>query len=160
MIYWIFGPPAAGKTTTGIALAEAINGILLDADDIRRQFWPHLRWSKSDRMKNVSALASVALAVRSTGIPVVCAAITPAARMRQCVVDTISEWTQCKMIYVTAPMDILVKRDPKGLYANPPPNMTGVSSPFELPHRSSVAAWIDTSVMDVNDAVEGILKCK
>lgn len=151
MIYWFYGPPGAGKTTIGKELARIADYSFLDADDIRPLFWSHLTWSIKDRVKNITALANMALAVESTGINVICAAVTPTAAMRTIVHDIVID---CKMIHLTAPFNILKARKPQ-LYENPPPNMTGIASPFEV---SGKDLHFDTSSESVNEIIQCILK--
>ena len=65
-----------------------------------------------------------------------------------------------KEIYISIPLKVAEKRDPKGLYkkarAGKIPNFTGISSPYEEPLNPDLI--IETNKINVNKAVQKILE--
>ena len=65
-----------------------------------------------------------------------------------------------KEIYISTPLKVAEKRDPKGLYkkarAGKIPNFTGISSPYEEPLDPDLI--IETDKINVNKAVKKILE--
>ncbi len=64
-----------------------------------------------------------------------------------------------KEIFISTPLKVAEKRDPKGLYkkarAGQIPNFTGISSPYEEPLQPDLV--IKTDKISVNNAVKEIL---
>lgn len=62
-------------------------------------------------------------------------------------------------IYCSAPIEICEQRDVKGLYAKARtgeiPNFTGISSPYEPPHKPELV--IDTGNQALEDCVETVI---
>ncbi len=62
-------------------------------------------------------------------------------------------------VFVTAPLSICEKRDPKGLYKKARqgviPEFTGISAPYEEPDNPEIT--IETDKLDVQQAVDKII---
>ena len=86
----------------------------------------------------------------------IAAAISPYREIRDEVRTDIGRFVE---IYVKCPMDELLRRDVKGLYAKAlrgeTPNFTGVSDPYEEPLSPEVV--VDTSVETVEDSVAKVV---
>ena len=63
-------------------------------------------------------------------------------------------------IYISTPLKIAEKRDPKGLYKKARkgqiPNFTGIDSPYEKPSQPEIE--IDTSKSTITESVKKIIK--
>jgi adenylylsulfate kinase len=141
-IVWLTGPPAAGKSTLGAALVASLRegrgAVLLDADEIRHALWPELSFSRIDREANIRRMGYMARLLARNSLAVVVAAISPYEDTRQELREAArTEGVPWLLVHVAAPFDVLVARDPKGLYrralAGDLPDFTGVSQPYELP---------------------------
>jgi adenylylsulfate kinase-like enzyme len=115
MVIWFTGKSGAGKTTLARGLQEELGNdtMLLDADEVRRKYWPELTYTRDDRMKNASRLGYLAREIEEVGITVIVAAITPYASSRYEARLGCYEFVQ---IFVDCPDNVLKERDTKGLY--------------------------------------------
>ncbi|MDW8156579.1 MAG: adenylyl-sulfate kinase [Armatimonadota bacterium] len=146
---WLTGLPGAGKSTLAELVAERLREVgrpveVLDGDAVRQHFSRGLGFSREDRVENVRRVAYVAGLLVRHGIVVLAALISPyrdaRAQARELVGPDFLE------VYVRCPLDVLVARDPKGLYARALrgeiPNFTGVSDPYEEPESPDLV--VDT----------------
>ena len=142
---WFTGLSGAGKST----LAQYITPILkdkgckveiLDGDEIRENLSKGLGFSKEDRDTNIRRIGYVANMLSRNGVVAITAAISPYRDVR----DEIRKRSQAAFVevFVDAPLDVLEGRDTKGLYkkarAGIIKNFTGVSDPYEAPHKAEV----------------------
>ncbi|HEV8629515.1 MAG TPA: sulfate adenylyltransferase [Thermoanaerobaculia bacterium] len=160
-ILWLTGLSGAGKST----LAQAVRGALpagavevLDGDEFREQLSKGLGFSRQDRDTNVRRIGYVARLLARHGVGVVTAAISPYADTRAEVRSQAeAEGIPFLEIFATAPLETLVARDVKGLYAKALrgeiDHFTGVSDPYEAPPRPEVAVHSDRETVE-----EGLAK--
>ena len=159
---WFTGLSGAGKTT----IAEIVGPQLerrgrlveyLDGDAVRQHLSKGLGFSKEDRDTNVRRIAFVADLLSRNGVPVITAAISPYAEIRnearQLMGDRFVE------VYVEASVDTCAERDVKGLYAKAfsgeIKEFTGVSDPYEIPENP---AWVcDTENETPEESAEKLL---
>jgi adenylylsulfate kinase len=138
-VLWFTGLSGAGKSTVAelvdIALQE--RGALverLDGDQVREHLSKGLGFSREDRDTNVLRIGWVASLLSRNGVGVITAAISPYAVTRAQVRDMTTNFVE---IFVDAPLDEVMRRDVKGLYARAVrgeiPHFTGVSDPYEAP---------------------------
>jgi adenylylsulfate kinase-like enzyme len=167
---WITGVPASGKTVLGerlVAVMKRESGTpcaIVDANVIRSQFWPHLGLSPEDRVVNVNGMAELAGVFIRAGNDVVVACIAPDRRVRNQALGLIrvsANEVSVYQVHVMAPLDVLERRDQKGLYqalhAGKLVGLTGVDAPYEPPF-SGEALYIDTSTVTVADAAQQVLR--
>ncbi len=160
-VLWFTGPPGAGKTT----LAERLMTIfieggrrveMLDGDEIRKGLSRDLGFSKEDREKHNERVIFVAKLLSRNGVVTLVPLISPYREVRMKARNEISNFIE---IYVKCPLDILIKRDPKGLYkkalAGEITNLTGLQAPYEEPLSPEIA--IDTNTQTVEESVNTIL---
>ena len=128
---WLTGLSGAGKST----IAEELYGHLkdlgkrvevLDGDVIRTNLSKGLGFSKEDRDTNIRRIGFVSKLLTRNGVTVIVAAISPYREVRDEVRSEIGDFIE---VFVGCPLDELVKRDVKGLYAKALagelPNFTG-----------------------------------
>jgi len=158
---WFTGPPASGKSTLGERLAERLRRSgarieILDGDALRSTISSDLGFTKDDRDEQVRRVTDLAAAVMSSGASAIVALVSPYRVARN---EARARLVRFCEIHVTCPFDELVRRDPKDLYrralAGEVRHVTGVDDPYEPP--LSCEATIDTSIMDVDEAVTFIL---
>lgn len=155
------GCSGAGKSTLAQALAEkleqeAVKVAVIDGDEYRHTLNKDLGFSEADRRENVRRLMQVAVDKNKEGSIAIVAAINPFEDQRQ----QLHTDTGAFIIYINCSLNILIKRDTKGLYkrallpdGHPDKinNLTGVNDRYDIPLHPHLA--IDTGNMSINAAV-------
>jgi adenylyl-sulfate kinase len=160
---WLTGLSGSGKTTTAVALRDAIERAgrvvtLLDGDEVRQRLLPDLGFTRADRDRNVLAVAWVAAQIVRHGGVVICSLISPyraaRAEARGIVGPGFIE------VFVDAPVAVCQARDVKGLYRRARDGevtaMTGVDDPYEPPLAPDIT--IDTVAQSVDQNVTTLLR--
>src|SRR5204862_8259944 len=121
---WLTGLSGAGKTTLAQQLAAQLAARgrqpeVLDGDVVRTNLSKGLGFSKEDRDTNIRRIAFVASLVTRQGGAVITAAISPYRETRDEARVLIGESGSGRFVevYVECPLEELVRRDVKGLYA-------------------------------------------
>lgn len=159
---WLTGLSGAGKSTLAAAVGERLRADgaaveVLDGDEVREHLSKGLTFSREDRDTNVLRIAYVAKLLTRNGVAVITAAISPyrdaRAEARRMIGEGFIE------VFVSAPLDTCVSRDPKGLYrkalAGAIPSFTGVSDPYEPPDAPELVVHTDRESID--ESVERVL---
>jgi adenylyl-sulfate kinase len=151
---WFTGLSGAGKTTIAHQLEQVLRDRrlrveVLDGDVVRTHLSKGLGFSKEDRDTNIRRIGFVAHLLQRNGVAVICSAISPYREIRDENRALIGDFVE---VYTKCPIEVLQKRDVKGLYAKAIAgeikNFTGVSDPYEEPlhpevtvhtHRETVA---------------------
>jgi adenylyl-sulfate kinase len=139
---WFTGLSGAGKSTITEHLVEELKGRgskieVLDGDIVRENLSKGLGFSKEDRDINIRRIAFVADMLSRNEVPVITAAISPYAEIR----DEAREMMNGRFIeaYVKVSLEEAERRDVKGLYAKARAGeikeFTGVSDPYEAPEN-------------------------
>lgn len=163
---WFTGLSGAGKTTICksvhaelVALGYRVE--TLDADVVRKQFWPDLGFSKVDRDENIHRIGGLAELLTRNGIVALVAAISPYRAARNEVRNKICRFLE---VHVDAPLQVCEERDPKGLYrrarAGELQGFTGIDDPYEAPLAPDIrcATDLDTVGMCRDQVVSAVLK--
>lgn len=138
---WFTGMSGAGKTTIAMEVEKQLRqrGVRverLDGDVVRESLTRDLGFSKEDRDKNIERVTFVAKLLTRQGVIVLASFISPYQATRDYSRRQIGEFAE---IYVDAPLEVLIKRDVKGLYkkaiAGEIDNFTGISDPYEAPEQ-------------------------
>jgi adenylyl-sulfate kinase len=139
-VLWFTGLSGAGKSTLagriGAHLAQRGVAVeILDGDEVRENLSKGLGFSKEDRDTNIRRIGFVANLLAKHGVCAITAAISPYRSIRDEVRSKAS--APFVEVYVDAPLEVVEKRDVKGLYAKARarlvPMMTGVDDPYEPP---------------------------
>ena len=159
---WMTGLSGAGKSTISSLLEQRLRdaglGVeVLDGDVVRTHLSKGLGFSREDRDTNILRIAFVASLLTRHGVAAITAAISPFAETRQRAREQIGP--DFVEVYVHCPLEELVRRDVKGLYAKAlrgeVQNFTGVSDPYEEPEHPDVTVHTDRET--VEQSVEKIL---
>ena len=158
---WLTGLSGAGKSTIALGLEAELKRLnkkveVLDGDVVRTNLSKGLGFSKEDRDTNIRRIGFVSKLLTRNGVTAIVAAISPYRDVRDEVRADIGEFVE---VYVDCPLDELVKRDVKGLYAKAIrgeiSNFTGVSDPYEEPLKPEVVAA--THKESVEESVDKVL---
>jgi len=146
---WLTGMSGAGKSTIARELADALRARgrhveILDGDEVREHLSKGLGFSKEDRDTNIRRLAYVAQLLTRNGGTVIVAAISPYQAARHEARQQIGAFVEA---YVRCPLNELVRRDVKGLYARALrgeiSHFTGISDPYEVPLAPEITIETD-----------------
>ena len=150
-VYWITGLSGAGKTTIGTLLFERLreckpNVFRLDGDIGRIAYNDRIGYSKEERKEGAFRNSRVCKMIADQGIDVVCCTVS--------MYDDVRKWnrenfTYYHEIFLDVPMDILIKRDQKGLYSGVKSgkerDVVGVDQEVELPKNPDLIIINDGS---------------
>lgn len=163
---WFTGLSGAGKTTTADALVPALEErgrlvTVLDGDVVRTHLSKGLGFSREDRDENVRRVGFVAAEIVRHGGLVVCSLVSPYRSTRNEVRDMVNSAGGAGSfieVFVDTPLDVVMERDVKGLYAasqrGEVEKMTGVADPYEPPfepelHLQTVGRTVGDNVTAV-----------
>ncbi len=162
-IFWLFGRSGAGKTTLARVLYRAlidrkIPVFYLDGDDMRSGLCSDLDFTTEARLENHRRMAEVARLAAGQNLNVVVSSMAPQHSQRDLVAQTLGE--QVTWIYVHAPLEICIKRDPKGLYQRAQAGKLDklINYPFDVPRPHERQHYIDTVAQNVEAASQDILE--
>jgi adenylyl-sulfate kinase len=152
---WFTGLSGAGKSTLARGVRDALvtrghRVEILDGDEVRTNLSKGLGFSKEDRDTNVRRIGYVARLLSRNGVVAITAAISPYRAVR----DEVRRSHQAPFVEVFAdcPLDVLIRRDQKGLYAKALQgeiqHFTGVSDPYEPPLAPEVVVHTDREHVD------------
>lgn len=118
-----------------------------------------LGFSKEDRKENIRRIGEMAKLFVEAGVISLTTFISPYKSDRDRIRSLVQP-DEFIEIYCNAPLEICEQRDVKGLYAKARsgeiPNFTGISSPYEQPHKPELI--IDTANMALEDCVDIVIK--
>ena len=158
---WFTGLSGAGKTT----LAQRLPSSSMRAAMPSRR--STATWCAStsardwdsprrDRDENIRRIAWVSALATRHGASVVVSAISPYRNLRREARELIGDFVEA---YVQCPLETLIERDPKGLYAKALAgeieNFTGISDPYEEPEQAEIVVHTDRET--VNESLNRIL---
>jgi bifunctional enzyme CysN/CysC len=163
-VLWFTGLSGAGKSTIANLverkLAEAgRHTYSLDGDNVRHGLNRDLGFTDSDRVENIRRIGEVARLMVDAGMIVTCSFISPFRSEREMVRDLVDAGEFIE-IFVDAPLEVCIERDPKGLYkkaqAGEIKNFTGFDSPYEAPQTPEL--HLETGSLSAEAAAERVIQ--
>ncbi|MDQ6707604.1 MAG: adenylyl-sulfate kinase [Acidobacteriota bacterium] len=151
---WFTGLSGSGKSTLSeIVFArlreQGAKVELLDGDVVRTNLSQGLGFSKQDRDTNIRRIGFVCELLSRNGVIAIVAAISPYRAVREEVRARIPNFVE---VYVECPVEVLARRDVKGLYrkalAGEISQFTGVSDPYEPPANPEVVIRSDREPLE------------
>jgi len=165
LVIWLTGLSGAGKTTLARSVSNHLKAAglrveLLDGDEVRENLSRGLGFSKEDRETNIRRIGFVARLLARNGVAVLGAAISPYQQSRDDVRNSIqADDIRFVEVFVRCPLDELIQRDVKGLYAKALAgeikHFTGVSDPYEEPLSPEII--VDSSEESIEQSTSRVL---
>ena len=159
---WLTGPSGSGKTALAKKLAERFVKMgcrveILDGDEIRKNLYPELGFSKKEREMHNRIVIYIAKLLSKNGVVAIVSLISPFKSVRDLARKEIGDFIE---VYVYAPLEVRLKRDPKGLYAKAMKgeikDLTGYDGIYEEPENPEV--FVDSSKMTLEEEVEAVMR--
>lgn len=164
VIVWFTGLSASGKSTIACEVERRLFekkklAYVLDGDNIRHGLNKDLGFSPEDREENIRRIGEVAKLFSDAGLIALTAFISPYKKDREKVRYLVKN-DEFIEVYVKCPIDVLKKRDPKGMYEKALrgeiKEFTGISAPYEEPDNTELILETDKETIDqsVNKVME------
>lgn len=158
-IIWLTGLSGAGKSTIAANTEKELFALgiythILDGDNLRTGISNGLSFSPDGRSENIRRTSEVAKLFNDAGIVVITALISPYTKDRD-MARAIIGIDRFIEVFVDAPIDCCIVRDPKGLYkkaiAGTIPVFTGISDVYEHPEHP--ALHLHTQISSITECV-------
>jgi bifunctional enzyme CysN/CysC len=162
-VLWFTGLSGSGKSTVARTLERRLydsgcHTFYLDGDNVRHGLNGDLGFSEQDRKENIRRVAEVARLAFDHGNLTLCTFISPFAADRDFARSLLPHGRFVE-IYVKCDIEVVKRRDPKGLYAKALageiPEFTGISSPYEEPRQPELV--VETDIQSVEDIVNQLM---
>jgi len=162
-ILWFTGFSGAGKSTIANIVetklhARGVHTALLDGDNVRHGLNKDLGFTAADRVENIRRIAEVARLMTDVGLIVLTSFISPFRAERRLAREIAAE-AEFIEIFVDAPLEAVIARDPKGLYKKALrgeiKNFTGVDQPYEPPETPEI--WLDTTSQTSEELADRVI---
>ncbi len=162
-VFWITGLSGAGKTTIGRLFFEKFKAehdktVFFDGDELRKAVASDLGYSEDARRECAMRYSRLCKLLADQEINVIICTISMFHSVRDWNRSNIPDY---KEIYVRVPMEVLRKRDQKGLYSGntseTDKNVVGVTFEFEEPTNPDIIIDNDGS-KEPEEIVRNILE--
>lgn len=163
VLYWITGLSGSGKTTLGNRLyyemkQQKENVVLLDGDLLKNVVSDELGYTEKDRRKRAFKYAKICKMLTDQGIIVICCTIAMFEEVRQWNRKNNKAYVE---VYLDVPMEVLIKRDQKGIYSKyqkgEANDVAGVDLQVEFPQNPDLILKNDGSI-GIKECVRRILE--
>lgn len=156
------GLSGSGKSTIAAALARRLDRLgyhafALHGDELRR-FAPEIGYSRADRARSSRLKLSYARVLFEAGVIPICAFVLASREQREHArsIFRAGEFVEC---YIRCPLEVCMRRDPKGLYARRQrheiSSVVGLDIPYEEPADPELV--IPTDERGVEECCDQIL---
>jgi len=141
---WITGIPASGKSSLTRELVKKLSNrgisvVALESDEMRTILTPVPTYDEKERDAFYRSLAQIGGLITRSGIPVIFDATANKRVYRDYARSLIPRFVE---VYVMCPLEICMKRDPKGIYGRAVKGMIntvpGVQAMYEPPRNPDI----------------------
>jgi adenylylsulfate kinase len=141
---WITGMPASGKSSVTRELVAKLRDsgvpvVVLESDVLRKILTPDATYALDERDRFYAALASLGEMIAKSGVNVIFDATANRRAYREQARALIPKFIE---VYVQCPLEVCVKRDPKGIYRRAAEGgittVPGAQQPYEPPMHPEV----------------------
>jgi bifunctional enzyme CysN/CysC len=162
-VLWLTGLSGSGKSTIANIVERQLHArgartYLLDGDNVRHGLSKDLGFTDADRVENIRRIGEVARLMVDAGLIVLTAFISP-FRSERHLARSMVDAGEFIEVYVDTPLEVVERRDPKGLYRKARggelSNFTGIDSPYEVPESPEL--HIDTTQVTPEAAADRIV---
>lgn len=166
MVIWLIGLSGAGKSTLGREVAKQLraikpNTVLLDGDELRKVF-AHDKgnepYTVQGRRLNAERIVALCEMLDKQGIHVVCCILSIFPDMR---LENRTRFSRYFEVFMDAPLEVLMARDVKGMYAaairGEVGDIVGIDIPFERPIDSDMTINTSNNDADITLLASNIL---
>jgi len=159
-VYWITGLSGSGKTTLGVALYYKLrekheNVLILDGDMLKLFVGDKVGYSKVERLQRAKKYSTICKMLADQGMYVIICTIAMYDEVRRWNRKNINGYIE---IFLDVPLEILKKRNKKGLYAlstDMKYEVVGLDNDVQYPKTPDIILVTDGSI-SVNECVEKI----
>jgi adenylylsulfate kinase len=162
-VFWLFGRSGAGKTTLALRLRDGLADrkipvVYLDGDEMRSTLCSDLGFKSEARLENHRRIAEIARLLSAQGLNVVVSTMAPEHQQRDLVSKILGE--HLTWMYIHAPLDICMQRDPKGLYKRALEGQVKqlINYPFDVPRPEEREHYINTTAQGIDGCYLEILE--
>jgi adenylylsulfate kinase len=136
---WLTGLPASGKSSITRELTKQlrvrnVSTVVLESDKMRKILTPKPTYSEEERSRFYEELAQMGEIITLSGLNVIFDATANKREYRDRARGLIKKFIE---VYVTCPIEVCIKRDPKGIYARAATDkagtVPGVQATYEPP---------------------------
>jgi len=162
---WITGLPASGKSTIARSLRDrlaslGIDAAILESDELRKTLAPQLGYGDSERGDFYAQMVFIGRMMTKHGIPVIFDATANRRAWRDEARRTIGNFIE---VYVDAPLELCMSRDPKGIYRRAlngdASHVPGLQSAYEPPEQPEVVVdWAEPASAAANRIVSALIE--
>jgi bifunctional enzyme CysN/CysC len=145
-VLWFTGLSGSGKSTIANIVEQTLfahgrHTYLLDGDNVRHGLNRDLGFTDADRVENIRRVAEAAKLFVDAGLIVLVSFISPFRSERRMARELLGP-TEFIEVFVDTPIDVCMRRDPKGLYRKAMDgdikHFTGIDSPYEPPEAAEL----------------------
>lgn len=160
-LYWLTGLSGAGKTTIGNRLyysmkAQKQNTIILDGDILKKIAGKDLGYGREERLERAYRYSALCKLLTDQGINVVICTIAMFDEIRDWNRENIENYIE---VFLDVSMDVLKRRNRKGLYSKGSGNTAGIDIAIEYPKNPDIIIKNDGS-QPLEESVKKILDYK
>lgn len=161
---WLTGLPASGKSSVARELVNRLGElrvpvVVLESDSLRNILTPDATYSPEERDRFYRTMAMLGELITRTGVNVIFDATASRVFYRDYARELIPKFMEA---YVRCPLEVCMKRDPKGIYARArggaAATVPGLQSPYESPKAPELTLECEDSVQTAANLVLDKLK--
>lgn len=157
-LYWITGLSGAGKTTIGNRLYYSMksrkkNTIILDGDILKKIAGKDLGYGREERLERAYRYSALCKLLTDQGIHVIICTIAMFDEIRNWNRENVENYVE---VFLNVGMDVLKRRNRKGLYSKESGNTAGIGVAVEYPKHPDIIIQNDGS-QSLEESVKKIL---